>query len=191
MKALFLDRDGTINFDRVYINDPKLIELIPGAAEALVDAKNAGYLLIVVTNQSGIGRGLIPPDQIAKIHHRLDELLKPFGVEIISYKICPHAPQAKCHCRKPSAKLVLEAAKEFSLNLDQSCFIGDKWSDVQTGINAKCGTSILLRSGKGQEEEKMWKIQGKPDPQPSFVADDLRGAVDWLLSRADSTREDG
>lgn len=191
MKALFLDRDGTLNFDRVYINDPKLIELIPGAAEALVEAKKAGYLFIVVTNQSGVGRGLIPPDQIEKIHRRLDELLEPYGVKISSYKICPHAPKDKCQCRKPSPKLVLEAARDFSLDLEKCSFIGDKWTDVQTGLNAKCGASILLRSGKGLEEEKMWKIQGKPNPQPSYVADDLQDAVEWLLAKADAARAGG
>lgn len=191
MKALFLDRDGTINFDRVYINDPKLIELIPGAAEAMVAAKEAGYRIIVVTNQSGVGRGLIPPEQIEKIHHRLDELLEEFGVKIDSYKICAHAPQEKCKCRKPSPKLVLEAAEQFGLNLNECCFIGDKMTDVETGLNAKCGNSILLRSGKGTEEEKLWKIHGQPNPQPSFVADDLWEAVNWLLNKDNPVQDDG
>ena len=184
-KALFLDRDGTINIDRVYIADPDLIELIPGSAAAIRRAKEAGYLIVVVTNQSGVGRGLIDPKVLPKIHERLDKLLAKEQTEIDLYKICIHAPMENCDCRKPFPKLVEEAADEMGIDVTQSAFIGDKLTDVATGNRAKCGESILVRTGKGQSEEMMLTMDPNNVPKeerPTYVADDLAAAVDWLLN---------
>jgi D-glycero-D-manno-heptose 1,7-bisphosphate phosphatase len=184
--ALFLDRDGTINTDRVYIHDPKLIELIPGSAHAIRKAQEAGYAIVVVTNQSGIARGLIDAKALPNIHARLDELLQAAASASIDlYQICPHAPLDKCQCRKPNPKLVFDAAAALDLDIENSVFIGDKLLDVGTGNNAKCKASILLRTGKGREEEhilKMSHAQLTKADQPSFVADDLAAAVDWFLA---------
>ncbi|MCO5141803.1 MAG: HAD family hydrolase [Oligoflexia bacterium] len=180
-KALFLDRDGTINIDHVYINDPKKIELIPDAALALRKAQEAGFLLIVISNQSGIGRGIIDPKVLPLIHEELDrQLLKAEGVKIDHYFFCPHIPEEKCDCRKPSPKLVFKARDQFSIDLSESYFLGDRLSDVGAGLKAGCKGSILLRTGKGQGEEALIH---KPQntTKPSLVADDLLQAVEWIL----------
>lgn len=183
-KAFFLDRDGTINIDRVYINDPRLVELIPGAARAIRRAREAGYKIVVVTNQSGVGRGIIDPNVLPAIHRHLDELLAKEGAKIDRYQICVHAPQEQCDCRKPRTKLVEDAAKEMHLDLENSVFVGDKLTDVATGKNAQVGSSILVRTGKGQQEEIMAQLTPRLDPAetPDFVADDLAEAVDWVLA---------
>lgn len=176
--ALFLDRDDTINIDRVYINDPKLIELIPGAAQAIRRAQDAGYLIVVVSNQSGVGRGIIDPRALPKIHRRLDELLqKEAGASVDLYELCLHTPEENCDCRKPNPKLVLDAAKALNIDLGKSAFIGDKLTDVATGINAGCRASILIRTGKSHGE------QHPSDAKPAFVADSLATAVDWFMKQ--------
>lgn len=184
-KALFLDRDGTINIDRVYIANPDLIELIPKAGEAMKLAREAGYLIVVVTNQSGVGRGLIERDMLPKINGRLDELLAMEGTHIDRYQICYHTPMDHCACRKPLPKLVEDAAREMNLDLAQSAFIGDKLTDVATGHRAGCGANILVRTGKGKSEELMLLLDPTNVPEeekPSYVADDLSGAIAWLLN---------
>lgn len=184
--AFFLDRDGTINIDRVYINDPRLIELLPGAANAIRKAQDAGFKIVVVTNQSGVGRGLISAQELPKINARVDELLeKEAGAAIDLYKICLHTPADACDCRKPNPKLVQEAAVELGINLQNSVFIGDKLSDVATGKRAHCRYSILLRTGKGRQEELLAQLTAVPHPEesPDFVADDLLAAVTWSLAK--------
>ena len=178
--AFFLDRDGNINLDRVYINDPRLVELIPGSGEAIARAQAAGYLIVVVTNQSGVGRGIIRPEVLEDIHVRLNELLAEKGASIDLYKSCLHSPAELCKCRKPSPKMVLEAAAELNIDLSRSIFVGDKLSDVATGQAAKCGSSILVRTGKGSAEEKLLEIAAIKI-RPDYVADDLEDAIDWAM----------
>ena len=182
--AFFLDRDGTINIDHVYINDPKQIELIDGAAEAIAKAREVGFAIVVVTNQSGIGRKIIEPGALPRIHSRMEQLLVTAspGARIDRYEMCIHHPDENCDCRKPSPKMVLEAARQLNIDLQQSVFVGDRLSDVATGKNAGCGLSILVRTGKGLEEEKLIEGSG-PAEQPDFVADDLAEAVGYALLR--------
>ena len=180
-KAFFLDRDGTINIDHVYIADPARIELIPGAAAAIRRARAAVYLSVVVTNQSGVARGLIRPEAMPEIHRRLDELLELEGAKIDDYRICVHHPDTRCECRKPSPFLVDQAARELGIDVAQSIFVGDKLTDVGSGKNAHCRFSILLRTGKGVDEEKLLPVPA--NEQPDHVADDLAEAVDWVLRK--------
>jgi D-glycero-D-manno-heptose 1,7-bisphosphate phosphatase len=178
--AFFLDRDGTINVDHVYINDPARIELIPGSGAAVARVSSEGFAVVVVTNQSGVGRGIIRPEALPRIHARMEELLAAEGARVDGYGICVHSPEEGCDCRKPSPRLVLEAAQRLDLDLSRSVFIGDKLTDVATGKRSGCRYSILIRSGKGAEEERMLS-PGSPEG-PDFVATDLAAAVDWALA---------
>ncbi len=182
--ALFLDRDGTINFDRVYINDARLVELIPRAGEAIRLAQAKGYKIVVVTNQSGVGRGIIQERALTEIHARLDELLAAEGASIDSYKICLHHPQDNCACRKPKPALVFAAAKELNIDISRSFFIGDKMSDVEAGKNSGCKASILLLTGKGEKENTLLQLNAKGGTAPDRIEEDLHSAVEWILAGA-------
>ena len=175
--AFFLDRDGTINVDHVYISDPLKIELIPGAAAAIRRANDAGFKVAVASNQSGIGRGLIDAAKMPEIHARLDELLAgEAGAKIDAYEFCPHHPDDSCACRKPGTKLVTEAAERLGIALERSFFVGDSWVDVECGRAAGL-KSILVRTGKGTETEFSSHLKNAPD----HVAADLAAAVAWAL----------
>lgn len=160
-EAVFLDRDGTINFDPGYIGDPTLLRLLPGALEGLQRLYQNGFLLIVVSNQSGVGRGFFTEDDLVRVHQRLDELLSEGGVFIHSYELCLHHPADQCDCRKPSPRLVLDAAKKFDLDLSKSYFIGDKESDVECGFNAGVKESFWIQESATSLPEKYsaWKVR--------------------------------
>ncbi len=175
-KAIFLDRDGTINFDPGYLKDAAMLSLLPGAGEALGKLANAGWELVVVSNQSGVGRGLIPPENIPLIQAKMDNLLAPFGAKIKSYRFCFHTPEEKCACRKPGAKLIEDAVSDHGIDLSRSVFIGDRETDLLAGRRSGCGRVILVRTGDGKKTEAAL-APGDCD----FVADDLLGAVQWLI----------
>lgn len=185
--AFFLDRDGTINVDHVYINDPARIELIPGSAAAIARVRAAGYLVVIVTNQSGIGRGIIQAEAMPKINGRMEELLRAeagVGAAVDHYGICVHHPDEDCECRKPKPFLVHEAAAALGIDLARSVFVGDKLTDVATGKNAGCRFSVLVRTGKGADEEKVvYSGRAAAEEKPDFIADDLAAAVEWVLAR--------
>ncbi|HEY8278266.1 MAG TPA: HAD-IIIA family hydrolase [Bdellovibrionota bacterium] len=179
-KALFLDRDGTINIDPGYISRPELLELLPGAAAAIRKARDQGYLIAVVSNQSGVGRGLIAPEMLGKIHERLNELLQmQAGARIDYFACCTHRPEDECHCRKPLPRLVYEAQAHLGIDLARSALIGDRLTDIRTGKSAPVGLTVLVRTGDGKEEEG--RIAEADQPNPDHVADDLGAAIAWVL----------
>lgn len=141
--ALFLDRDGTIIEDRGYMRDPALVRLLPGAARALRDCAREGWALVVVSNQSGVGRALITPEEMDAVQARFVEVMRDAGVEIAASYFCVHRPDENCLCRKPSAFLIEQAAREHGLDLSKSWMIGDRSSDIQCGKNAGCRTIWL------------------------------------------------
>jgi D-glycero-D-manno-heptose 1,7-bisphosphate phosphatase len=145
-RALFLDRDGTIIEDPGYLKDPDLVRILPGAAAALSALSATGWKLIVVSNQSGVGRGIVPPVQMEAVQERFLQLMQSHAVPIAGSYFCIHAPADRCACRKPSAFLVEQAAREHALDLRSSWLIGDRESDILTGKNAGCST-IWLRNG--------------------------------------------
>lgn len=153
-KAVFLDRDGTLNFDPGYLNDPEKLSLIPGVAQALKRLSDEGYLLIVVSNQSGVARGKIKKPQLARIHEKLDRVLAENGVRIHHYALCLHHPDEDCECRKPKPKLLVETARRYRIDLSRSFMVGDKISDVECGKNAGLAGSFLVGTGSGVEELK-------------------------------------
>lgn len=143
-KAVFLDRDGTLNHDPGYINDAAHFHLLPGVEDALARLTKAGYLLIVVSNQSGIAREKITHEQLHRIHEKLDRLLGEKNVRIHSYALCFHHPDTDCDCRKPKPKLLLDTAKKYGIDLSQSFMVGDKFTDVEAGLNAGVRESFLV-----------------------------------------------
>ncbi len=142
-KAVFLDRDGTIMVDVGYAHDPDQVQLLAGVGPALVEFKKRGFLLVLVSNQSGIGRGMITQDEADRVHRRLEELLAKEAVRLDAAYYCPHRPEDACACRKPAVELFLRAAAEWDIDLAASFMVGDKLTDAEAGRNAGC-FSILL-----------------------------------------------
>jgi len=183
--AIFLDRDGVVVVDRHYLADPDDVELVPGSAEAMVRAKEAGFLLIGVSNQSGIGRGKFGADELAAVMTRLDELLEKEGTGFDAFHFCPHAPDDGCLCRKPAPGMLQDAATIFSWDPDRSWMVGDKAADVVFGREAGLG-SVLVRTGYGMGEEADVRAHWDADSRVA-VTDDLAGAVELILTRAGET----
>jgi D,D-heptose 1,7-bisphosphate phosphatase len=150
-RAIFLDRDGTITIDTGYPSDPDEVELLPGAADGLRTLRDRGWALVLVSNQSGVGRGMITPEQAQAVHNRLTVTLGAAGVEFDGAYYCPHAPGEACECRKPRSGLLRRAAAELGLDLAGSVMVGDRQSDVEAGRDAGC-TTILLGPGEGDPD---------------------------------------
>ncbi|MEO5509494.1 MAG: HAD family hydrolase [Longimicrobiales bacterium] len=151
--ALFADRDGTIIVEMEYLSDPAGVELIPWAAAALREFRTAGYALIVVTNQSGIARGLYTIAEYERVQTRLTELLEGEGVRLDAVYCCPHHPSAggPCECRKPGTLLYRRAATEHGIDLARSVYVGDRRTDAEPAESFG-GRGILLRTGYGHSE---------------------------------------
>jgi D-glycero-D-manno-heptose 1,7-bisphosphate phosphatase len=151
-RALLLDRDGTLIVDVGYPRDPERVELLPGCAEALRELQQS-FALVIVSNQSGIGRGLIQPDEAVAVQARVIERFAAEGVRFAGAYLCPHAPEEDCECRKPAPGLLLQAARELGLELPRSVMIGDKHADVQAGWRAECGAAVRFGPGCADREE--------------------------------------
>lgn len=152
-RAVFLDRDGTLVDDPGFLKNPQDVRLLPGAGEALARLAQAEFALVIVTNQSGIGRGLLSDDDYRYVQARVEELLAQFGVDIDATYYCPHAPtdNEPCDCRKPGTRLYREAERDLDLDMSQSWWVGDRLSDVEPA-RAFGGRSILVLTGYGQEQ---------------------------------------
>ncbi len=177
--AVFLDRDGTINREVDYLARPEDLELLPGAGRALADLASAGFLLCVVTNQSGIARGKFDEAMLARIHGRLREELTQEGVTLDWIGHCPHHPdqgtgayRARCSCRKPSPGMYLEAHARLSIDLERSWCVGDALRDLEAGRRVFV-RGLLVRTGKGAEQERIARERGL-DVE---VVDDLAAAA--------------
>lgn len=144
-RALFMDRDGTVMVDVGYPRRPDDVELLPDAPPTLAKLHDLGFKLVVVSNQSGIGRGLVTADEADAVHERFVEALRASGVELDGAYYCPHAPDEGCSCRKPSPELLERAARELELDLPESFMVGDRDSDLEAGRRAGCRT-IPFRS---------------------------------------------
>jgi D-glycero-D-manno-heptose 1,7-bisphosphate phosphatase len=160
-KAVFLDRDGTINIEKNYLIDPLEFEFVPGVPHALKRLQDAGYLLVIVSNQAGVARGLFDLDDVDLLHRHMCRLLAHYGVRINSIKVCPHHPTAgqgeyllDCNCRKGQPGMLLQAADELQIDLSRSFMVGDKLTDVEAGLAAGC-TSFLVLTGYGKEQRRL------------------------------------
>jgi D-glycero-D-manno-heptose 1,7-bisphosphate phosphatase len=177
--VVVLDRDGTINVERHYLADPAQVELIAGAAEGLRRLRDLGLELVVVTNQSGLGRGYFTADTLAAIHARLVECLAAEGVELAGIYVCPHLPTDGCRCRKPGPGLLEQAARERRFDPREAFVIGDKASDVELGRRAG-STTLLVRTGYGAE------VAGGGGVAADHVVADLREAARVIEGRIGS-----
>jgi D,D-heptose 1,7-bisphosphate phosphatase len=180
-KAVFLDRDGTIIEDVGYLNSPDQIKFIPGSVEAIKLLKDAGYKVIIITNQAGVARGLISEDMLQTIDKIIHKWILHGGGHLDGIYYCPHHPEhgvypyrQECECRKPNLGMIKKATKAHNIDLSQSYIIGDKATDVETGQRAGIKTVMVL-SGLGKEEKKLLK-----NP-PDHVAENLLAAVKWIL----------
>ena len=177
-RAVFLDRDGTLIEEREYLHRPEEVVILPGVPVALKRLQDAGFRLILVTNQSGVGRGYFPLADVEAVHaHFLRELAR-HGVRIDRIYIAPEAPEQPSRGRKPSPQFLFDARDEFGLDLAQSFIIGDKLIDLECGWNAGVKKSLLVRTGYGAKVE-----QKHPEKlQAALVVDDLAAATAWIVA---------
>ena len=176
--AIFLDRDGTLNPDPGYISSPDDFELYDNILPALAMLMKTDLPLILVTNQSGIGRGIIEEPALAEIHEKLDQNLSSAGVFLTEKYYCPHVPKDNCGCRKPKSDLFMQAKKDHDLDLATSYLIGDSLCDVNAA-EAIGGYSILVRTGNGRETEAKLNRDGVT---VDYVGDSLLDCANHLLT---------
>ena len=175
--AVFLDRDGTINEDVGYLNNPQRLMPIEGALEAIGLLKRAGLKVVIVTNQSGLSRGLIGERDLRAIHERLMTMLSRRGVSIDGVYHCPHLPEEGCRCRKPKTGLVERAAEDLGIDPGSSYVVGDKVSDMELARNIGA-KGVLVLTGYGRESLAELEEKGRP---PHHVAMDLLEAARWIV----------
>ena len=169
--AAFLDRDGVINEEVNYLHEPEKTVLVSGVAEALNLIHQHGYLAVVVTNQSGIARGMYGEPEMHSVHAKIRELLAPSGADFDAIYFCPHPPAAECCCRKPKPGMLLKAAEDLGIDPSISFMVGDRAGDIEAGNSAGCKATYLVRSGYGVETLK------KGTPDGAIVVDNLLAAV--------------
>ena len=168
-RYVLLDRDGTINVERNYLSDPEQFELLPGAAEGLLRLSSLGLGLVVVSNQSALGRGYLDIERLEAIHQRMRNLLQQHGVRLSGIYFCPHSPADVCGCRKPEVGLGHRAAADLGFDLTESFVIGDKESDIAFGKRLGA-TTLLVRTGYGRE------VELRSQHGADYIIDDLREA---------------
>lgn len=171
-RFVLLDRDGTVLVERHYLAEPSGVELSPGAAAGLLALQRAGFGLVMITNQSGVARGLFDMATLGRIHERMVALLTAEGVRLDGIYVCPHGPDAGCPCRKPRTALVEQAAAELHFDPRQSFVVGDKVEDVQLGERLGA-TTILVQTGYG--------VQTAAQTRPDHITPDLQTAAALII----------
>lgn len=184
-RAVFMDRDGTVNEQMGYINHLDRFVLLPGAGKAIRLLNDADCLAIIVSNQSGVARGYFPVDLVHQVHDKMKALIRKEGATLDGIYFCPHYPNGKvspygtaCDCRKPGIGLIEKAAAEFDIDMENSYVIGDRCTDIEMAQRAGL-KSILVKTGYGRGDLK-YVFPGLPF-QPSHVADDVLDGVKWIL----------
>ena len=181
--GIFLDRDGTINYEIEYLRSPRQLRLIPRTADAIHELNQLGLKVFILTNQSGIARGIFTEDDLNAIHTRLAEMLGKFNARVDRIYYCPHHPEGKieryrkeCECRKPKIGMFTKAAEEYDINFSNSYVIGDKKIDMEAGNN--CGAlTILVLTGYGKTELENCRAS---NTKIDYVAEDLPAAVQFI-----------
>ncbi len=172
--AVFLDRDGTLIVEKEYLSDPEQVFLEEGVVDGLAMLQLRRHPLIVVSNQSGIGRGLFTEREATLVNERLAEMLRREGIEVMGWYVCPHTPERHCDCRKPARGMALAASREWKFGLTGSYVVGDKKSDLEFA-DAIGGTGILVTTGHGAAAVQWAKAQSRP------IFDGLRGAAEYII----------
>lgn len=175
-KYILIDRDGTVIVNKHYQKDPAITELEKNACEGVTLLHEAGFGLILITNQSGIGRGKLTREDMDAVNRRMVELLGGGEDLFAGMYFCPHVPDDNCECRKPGTGLLRRAAEELGFSLDEAYMIGDRDIDVLCG-KAAGTTTVLVRTGYGTEEER------KDGVKADYVAGDLVEAAEWIIRR--------
>jgi D-glycero-D-manno-heptose 1,7-bisphosphate phosphatase len=177
-RAVFLDRDGTIIEDKEYLHRPEEVRIFPGALDALKRLQDAGFKLIMVTNQSGVGRGYFTLEDVQRVHEHLCAECGKSGVHFDKIYIAPEHPGAPSRGRKPSPQFLFDARDEFGLDLARSYMVGDKLIDIECGRNAGVRKSILVRTGYGAAVER----SSRELLAEALVVDTLADAASWMIS---------
>jgi D-glycero-D-manno-heptose 1,7-bisphosphate phosphatase len=179
--VVFLDRDGVINHDSPdYIKSWSEFEFLPGSLEALKQLTLNGLPVIIITNQSAIGRKMISRENLDVIHDMMNKTVQSSGGEIKDIFYCPHMPQDRCDCRKPKPGLIYRAKKRYRIDLETSIMVGDSAKDIECARNAGCGSAILVKTGNGIMAEKLLK---EKMIHPDVIVRDLLQAVNWIVAR--------
>lgn len=185
-RAVFLDRDGTITVERGYVVDPKDLQLIPGAAEGISVLNAAGLLVVVVSNQSGVARGLMSEGDLARVHRALEDLLGQQGARVDGAYYCPNYLGGSVErytkdasCRKPSTGMLEQAARDLDIDLRSCYMVGDQATDIETANRAGI-PGVLVMTGKGRDEARQAEQRGL---KVAHSASDLLEAVRWILGR--------
>ena len=177
-RAIFIDRDGTLIQDKDYLHRPEEVHFFPGAIEALRRALDHGFVVVMVTNQSGVGRGYFTLEEVRQVHEHIALELARQQVTLLSIYVAPEAPDAPSRGRKPSPQFLFDARDEYDIDLARSYMIGDKLIDLECGWNAGVRKSILVRTGYGAA------VESKMVPENAWVVDDLAAAIDRAIADA-------
>lgn len=176
-KAVFLDRDGTINEEMNYLSKIEQLKILPNSASAIKILNENGYKVIVITNQSGVARAYFSKETLEDINEHLKNELAKDDALIDAVYYCPHHPDEGCECRKPRPGMIERAKSEYDLDLSSSFIVGDTINDLETGYIVGCKTALVL-TGYGERElnnQDSWNVQ------PDFIAQDLLDAVMWII----------
>ncbi|MBI3449715.1 MAG: HAD family hydrolase [Acidobacteria bacterium] len=186
--AVFLDRDGTLIDENGYVNHIGRVRHLPRSAEAVKRLRGAGFMAVLVTNQSGVARRLFDRALVDQVHEQLQERMQAEGTRLDAFYVCPHHPDGAdpeyrrvCDCRKPKPGMILTAARELGLDLARSYMVGDTLSDVEAAHRAGV-TSVLVLTGYGRGEAQ-YRMSWK-GVRPAHVAEDLLDAAEWILGRS-------
>ncbi len=185
--VLFVDRDGTLIADRHYIKSADAVELLPSVAESLRKVNELLIPVVIVTNQSGIGRGLLTESEFHEVQQRLTQLLSARGATVSDSYFCPHAPDQSCSCRKPSAQLFEIGAAKYNVSLSTCAFIGDRWRDIAAGVSAG-GLGVLVPSVDTPQDD-IDRARAAATVQPTF-AHAVNSAIDFFSLHLKATNRE-
>ena len=192
IQSILLDRDGTLIEERHYLRDPEQVALIPGVAEPMRRLADLGCRFYLVSNQSGIGRGLFSLDDYLAVHARLEDLLRAEGIALAGAAFCPHTPGDDCDCRKPRTGMWDQLAARFGLEAASSVMVGDKIADIGFGKGSGCAETVLVLTGHGPEHAARLGLEPLagdvqaclPGPdRPDLLARDLGAYLDLLVQK--------